>query len=365
MSSQQSTYTANGYADFSTALMQATAFDQSSVKRNLNKEYSKVSGQNQEEYDPYNNRNLSSVITRIRDEGPATSRLNDCDRHDPAQTGVSAAVNRDSGQTPPETIRSGENDQHATSEYFSLDGNVPDKYAVKKKNPEWQQLVLILFVAVLAVMGYLLYQLKTQTDEMKQVLRLNEEQILLASSAHKQSTEVVPRLTSLSEALVDLREELKVIKSDFQQSDSRLAVNIPRELKPELMKIAAASEGVGSLQNEFARIQQEVRDMGAEIKILKNETVAEKAKVLDSNWVVNLASLSSKDKAQAAFDKLQKSTASPLMQEVIVNGKKMYRISAEGFSTPEEATAFITEARERYGFEGGWIKQLGTHIAGI
>jgi hypothetical protein len=46
------------------------------------------------------------------------------------------------------------------------------------------------------------------------------------------------------------------------------------------------------------------------------------------------------------------------MQEVVVNGKKMYRISAEGFSTPEEAAAFITEAREKYGFDGGWIKQI-------
>jgi hypothetical protein len=36
----------------------------------------------------------------------------------------------------------------------------------------------------------------------------------------------------------------------------------------------------------------------------------------------------------------------------------MYRISAEGFSTPEEAVAFITEAKVKYGFDGGWIKQI-------
>lgn len=366
MPSQQNTYTRNGLADFSSALMQATTFEESSVKRNLNKGSSKVTTQNYEEYDPYNNRNLSSVITRIRDEGPAASQLNDgVPQHDNVRPGASAGIKHDPAERHSETMQTVENDQHGTSEYSALDGHGRNKHTVQKRNTIWQQLVLMLLVSVIAVMGFLLYQLKVQTDEIKEVLRLNEEQILLTSNAQKQSTEVVPGLTSLNEALVELREELIAIKTGYQESDSRLALNIPRELNPQLMKIATASENVSALQNEFVRIQGEMREMGTEIKVMKNKIVPEKTHVLANSWVVNLAALSSKDKAQAAFDKLQQSAASPVIQEVAVNGKKMYRISAEGFSTPEEAAAFITEAREKYGFDGGWIKQLGTHIAGI
>lgn len=366
MPSQQSTYTRNGLADFSSTLMQATTFEDSPVKRNLNNESSKLTSQNYEEHDPYNNRNLSSVITRIRDEGPAASRLNDdAPQHDNFHPGASAKIKQDPADRHSNTMQTGGNEQHGTSEYFSLDDYDRDKYTSLKRNVIWQKLVLMLLVSVIAVMGFLLYQLKAQTDEVRDALLLNEEQILLTSSTQKKSNELVPGLTGLNEELVELREEIKAIKTDYQESDSRLALNIPRELKPQLMKIASASENVSELQNEFVRIQGEIHEMGTEIKVMKNQNVAEKTQVLTNSWVVNLAALSSKDKAQAAFDKLQQSTASPVIQEVTVNGKKMYRISAEGFSTPEEAAAFITEAREQYGFDGGWIKQLGTHIAGI
>jgi len=359
MPSQQSTYTGNGLADFSSALMQASTFEESAVKQNLNKDFSKVTTRNYKEYDPYNNRNLSSVITRIRDEGPAVSQPNNgVSQQENIHPGTSAGIKLNPAQRHTETIRSGENEQHVTSEYFALDDHDQNKYTVHKRNTIWQQLVLIFLVSVIAVMGFLLYQLKTQTDEMRQVLHSDEAQILLTSNVQMQSTEVVPRLASLNEALVELREELKVIKTDYQESDSRLALNIPMKLKPELMKIAAASENVSALQNEFVRIQGEMREMGTEIKVMKNEIVPEKTQVLANSWVVNLAALSSKDKAQAAFEKLQQSAASPVIQEVTFKGKKMYRISAEGFSTPEEASAFITEAREKYGFEGGWIKQI-------
>lgn len=93
MSSQQSAYTRNGLADFSSALLQATTLEEPSVKRNSNKDFSKVRRQNHEEYDPYNNRNLSSVITRIRDEGPAVSQLNDgLPQHDNVHPGTSAGA---------------------------------------------------------------------------------------------------------------------------------------------------------------------------------------------------------------------------------------------------------------------------------
>jgi len=78
---------------------------------------------------------------------------------------------------------------------------------------------------------------------------------------------------------------------------------------------------------------------------------------LSSNLIVNLASLTSKDKARTAFEKLQHSGVTPVIQEVVVNEKMMYRISVDGFATRESASAFIIEAREKYGFGGGWIRQ--------
>jgi cell division septation protein DedD len=361
MSSQHNTDAKNGMADFSSALMNAAASKYNQVETSSIKQTSTAVAQYYQEYDPFNNRNLSSEITRIRDEGPATSQLtDDVYKHasNQAEVAASAGGKSEKAKSCSSAMRSSENDYRISSEKFVLDDTDRGQYAGKKRNSIGQQLVLMLLVSVIAVMGFLLYQLKMQTDEVGEALRLSEEQPLLNSVSEKQSPEFAPMLKSLSEEIGELREQLKLIKTDYQASDDRLALNIPRELKPQLMKIAAASEDVNALQSEFNQIQGRVHEIGAEVRVIKNEVLPDKVQVSPSSWVVNLAALSSQDKAQVALEKLRQSAASPVVQEVVVNGKKMYRISAEGFSTPEEAVAFITEAKEQYGFDGGWIKQI-------
>ena len=361
MSSQHNTDARNGMADFSSALMNAAASKYNQVETSSIKQTSTAAAQYYQEYDPFNNRNLSSEITRIRDEGPATSQLtDDVYKHasNQAEDASSAGGKPEKAKSCSSAMRSSENDYDLSSEKFVLDDTDRGQYAGKKRNSIGQQLVLMLLVSVIAVMGFLLYQLKIQTDEVREALRLSEEQPLLNSISEKQSPEFAPMLTSLSEEIGELREQLKLIKTDYQASDDRLALNIPRELKPQLMKIAAASADVNALQSEFNQIEGRVHEIGAEMRVIKNEVLPDKVQVSPSSWVVNLAALSSQDKAQVALEKLRQSAASPVMQEVVVNGKKMYRISAEGFSTPEEAVAFITEAKEQYGFDGGWIKQI-------
>lgn len=366
MSTRQSTYTGNSMADFSSALMEAHAFEQGSERANSAPGLSKVFARKYEEYDPYNNRNLNSVITRIRDEGPATSELKD-DVYKSANNAASTTGGPEhkSSMACPED--SAPNDHVLRQQDRLSVRNAGDhiKCAESKKNNIWPQLVVILLVSVIAVMGLLLYELKLQSDEMREAMRLNAENEILSDFSQKHTSPVSPQLASLSEEVVGLREELTEIKKDYQASDNKLAVNIPRELKTQLMKITAANNNVSALKNKFDQIQGRVLKIDTEIKEIKSEIVPVKAPVLPNSWVVNLAALSSKEKAEAAFEKLQQSSASPVMQEVVVKGNKMYRISAEGFSTPEEATAFIGEAKEKYGFDGGWIKQLGTHIAGL
>ena len=215
MSSQHNTYARNGLADFSSALMNAAASENNEVKTSPIKQPSKAAAQNYQEYDPFNNRNLSSEITRIRDEGPATSQLtDDVYKHASNQAEVSAStrLKQDQAKSCSTAMQSSENDYHVSSEKFVLDDPDHGKYAGKKRNYIWQQLVLMLLVSVIAVMGFLLYQLKTQTDEVREALRLSEEQPLLNSSSQKQSPEFAPMLTSLTEEIGELREELKLIE---------------------------------------------------------------------------------------------------------------------------------------------------------
>lgn len=360
-------------ADFSSALMRAGATEKQTARNNMDKP---ATVQMFEEYDPYNNRNLSSVISRITDEGPANlTKRNDTKQGRNTRHIGSVKTRKipDDKYTP--AVPAG-NHQHALPQSFSFEetdiGDDAEKKS-RKTDSAWLQLVLVLLVAVIAAMGFMLYKLTLQTHELSDALRLNEEQILRSDASQQLPPEVLPGLTSLGQSLTDLKAELQGIKAGQKETNSRLDLNIPRNLEPRLMQIASTSEDVSELKNEFDRIQREMHDMEAEIQVMKKDMPTKQESMTarvprpaqartkeqdrSSQLVVTLASLTTRDKAMAAYEKLQRSGVSPLIEEVIVNDKKVYRINVDGFSSRASASAFITEANERHGFEGGWIRQ--------
>ena len=79
--------------------------------------------------------------------------------------------------------------------------------------------------------------------------------------------------------------------------------------------------------------------------------------ITTSQWGVNLASLSSKEQVQIGLSMLEKSGKVPVVQEIVVNGATIYRLSVEGFATRKEALQFVSTAKKKFGFEGGWVRR--------
>lgn len=374
MHTQHNAYSRAGLADFNSAMKRAAAGGRSSAQ---NQQNDPREGRREHQTGAFNNRNLSSIISRITDDGPANLRIDDDVNHiqasHSARTQRAARANADvSG--PGISAEGGH--QYMSAQSFELgDAGIRNAAisAAGRRRSLWQPLALIALVSVVAVMGFLIYQLKLQTEDMEHALHSSREQMRLVTSsqaqAQPQPPDVFPRLNSMNKALTELQQEMRGIKQGYQQSDSQLALEIPRDLEPRLLEIAAASEIVTVLQDEFERIQHEVKEMGSELNVIKQGiTPVQHAAVLPKtsakrdpdtpNLVVNLASLTNKDKAQAAFDKLRQAGISPRIQQVMVNGRIVFRISVEGFRSREAASAFITEARSKYGFDGGWIRQI-------
>lgn len=364
MYSRQGTYTTQDLEDFSSALAQANTAGGLPTMDNTNLDPANgKSAQSFSEFDPYNNRNLSSILSRIRDEGPASPRPGSSENpldNSAVKNSAHAATTQKSGDTSVGVAHSTGSEQGIPPEAAISTNNDHGNNTGQRRSSAGQQLVLILLVAVIAVMGSMLNHLQTQTDEMMAALRLNEQQSFSAANAQQLSSDILPRVSSLSETISGLREELQTIKADYKAFDSKLASAIPEDLKPQLMEIVAASKKVNTLQHEIGRIQHKVLEMGTEINDIKGEIIPELTPQPADSWIVNLASLSSRDRALTAFNKLQQSGVVPLLQEVIVNGSKMYRLSVGGFTSHEAASSFIKEARKKYGFEGGWIRHIQT-----
>lgn len=370
MHTQHGTYTRPRSSDFSSAMMRASVADRAMPQSKKHGDYT-TGRQQQKQPDSYSNRNLSSIISRITDDGPANlqveqdvNHIKNTHKRNPVQPAQGAGDRSKATVTP--------DDQYLFAQSFAFDDpgirDNPQSWNAKKSFL-WHQTVLIALCSVIAVMGYFLFQLKMQTEDMKQALDSSQEQILLANSVQSAPPDILPRLSSMNKALTELKQELHGIKLGYQQSDNKLAMDIPRDLEPRLLEIAAASEIVTVLQDEFERIQHDMQKMGSELKVIRNgiTPVQDPVALVEAgpeqiqntpNLIVNLASLASKDKAQAAIEKLQQAGVSPRMQQVMVNGKIVFRISVDGFSTRDAAFAFIAEAKNKYGFEGGWIRPI-------
>ena len=272
MQTQKSTCSKPDITDFSAVLTRASTAKKQSAGNNRNEP---PMAKTFEEYDPYNNRNLSSVISKITDEGPANlTKSNDrkqgrnIRRSDSGDTGKI----QDDKYTP--AVPANTNHPHVLPQSYTFEdadiGNDAEQVSAKT-NSISQQLVLVLLLAITCAMGFLLFKLMLQTNELSDALRLNEEQILRSGDTQVLPSEVIPRLNSLGQSLKELKVQLQGIKAGQQETNNRLDLNTPSDLEPRLMQIASNNEDVSELRNEFDRIQREMHEMETEINAIRTE----------------------------------------------------------------------------------------------
>ena len=325
-----------------------------------------------EDYEPYNNRNLSSVIAKITDDGPANLKNTRDQRRDiqsPHRASVGPRLVQDDVYIP--SIAKNDERQQPMSQSFAFDGagiGDDENYRHGNKQGKWQQIVLLILLVAVATMGYTLYRLDLNADQLSDALDLTEEKMLLAAKNRTMPTDVAPEISGLDAAISEIKQDLQTIKAGQQDASNRVNMNMVSELKPQLLQTAIMPGYASELKVELVQISKQVQESGTVFGKAEMDATAtavdEVAKVISrpvqavpGQFIVTLASFSSRDKALAANEILQQSGALPLIEEVLVNDETVYRISVDGFTSRAVANEFIAVANEQYGFEGGWIRE--------
>lgn len=375
MHSQEVSYSRSQYADFRNALARASKPQRSSLHGQAGKAAAVGPF---EEYDPYHNRNISSIVSKITDEGPAN--LHQINKKTKKKSGLGRAKTDDlqlaeDTYTPgpaPQTDR-----EQPPPPSFSFNGGESGeetKAAGLASSSVWYQSILLLLVVVIAVIGFFLYQLTIKADELSQALSSKEEAVYLAKEPQELRADVmIPRLDSLGETLSELKHELHEIKRDQKKGAEKQANDGPKKSVPLVVPVPMSNNRVAALKNDFKLIHNGTRDSAAsqvakqassqlithaktQNKDKKNNNKTVKNVDGPNNLVVNLVSLTNRDKAQSVHDQLIQAGVSPLIEEVVVNDRKVYRLSVNGFGSRESAQDFIAHVKKNYGFDGGWIR---------
>lgn len=377
----------NNQLDFSSAFLRATSAEQIPAIQMFGDAADK--SELSETFSPQRtreNRNLSSILSHIRDDGSTRPQLKKTVAKNkkirPART--AAADDVATVMSPAVQVRPLKQHKQACSNPYERAAgddmkafqNSDESMQPVQKPRQWLPLVLSLAVAVTAVTGFNLYRLNEQTNQMQAALNAYEEQVDELSLTQDESAGALLTVSGLSEELTGLKQQLQDLKSALADSNSKPVqnkVNVPQP-KPQQQvqtKTQPPHDEQSLSQAQEAAILNPEQDkqvnkvVAAGIETTAIKPVENKRKetervqqdtVKSTTWVVNLASLSSKEQVQIGVSMLEKSGMVPVVEKAEVNGATVYRLSVEGFSSRKEARQFISKAKKQYGFDGGWLR---------
>jgi cell division septation protein DedD len=350
MISQESIYMDTALSDFSTALLRANKNEKHS-KSTLDRSVNTSSYENT----ATGNRNLSSVLSQIQDDGPAGEDISKPDyRLNQAANKVdSNDINTYNQQHPGFTkteINQKALQDYTTNELLRKTILTSDGTDENAKNSIWPQMLLMLFVAIVSVAS--LFVIYTKTNDMEAILNLYDARI--KDSETSRSIEISsPGITSINEALQSVQQELQLIKAEYP------AMLVNRTSSQQIDEAVEAKHNVSVLEEEILALKSELKTVNSKLKAIDIDNSPGKNVVTTKSdgWVVNLASFTNKNSAEKVVDILYAAGLSPSLQQAVVNDEQVFRLIVDGFENRNDAESFIREAGKKYGMNNGWVRK--------
>ena len=288
------------------------------------------------------NKNISSVLSQIQDDGPAYSETKEREKLVNSKT----ANKRNNNDVSSTELR-----EKYLYTKESLLGSSTMQNSNKKKT--WLQYLIVLSLTVCVM--FFMYQMDDRANKLEALISNYDEEIQESVESYSKES---PTIIQLNADLASMKNELNLInsnvKTEFQETE-------------EISHIDIQDEIVSSLEDEIQILKIELNKANNDLKtqLGKNEpleknniNIIKSDKQLVASWSVNLAALSNKYKVDEIVNQLNADGIKPTVDEVTVNGQLIYRISVGGFAKFVQAELFVEIAEEEYGMKGGWIKKV-------
>ncbi len=317
------------------------------------------------------NGNLSNVLNKIRDRGPAgrasrRARASQPQEQQDVVTRFSKEALATAGQEPgAESKASGE---AAAATPASQHG------AQALTTPAWnlrQQLPLIFMMIAIAALAAMQFYTDGKLSQLASSQQFSEQSndlsINTALDGQQQIAQLQTTIAALGEKVQQLGDKLAL--QSQKPTDASLMEGL-NKLEHKLESISTQQQNsIATLKKQIEALQASratavakptaVRTKSTAKAVKKAapvKTVAAQTTTGKRGWSVNLAALSNRQLARKAMQRLKGAGVSPMIEEVELKGKKVYRLRVDGFASRQAAKNFVSKAR-RYGFDKGWIRK--------
>ena len=320
------------------------------------------------------NKNISSVLSQIQDEGPAYA---DSQRQDKLINLRSDNSNKTSDKQNNETFNNEKKQPDLAAALMlkrmqNRDRDAYDKGTVaglNKNKITWVQLPIILSV-VLAIV-FFLFRLDARTDQLEVSLNAYGDDVL--DSIDSYSSELSPGFSSIKKSLTEVKQGIELIKANTVSESELDTPAVSKSLVSDQSKQPSISDNIGIMDDEILALKNELKIAKDKLNALTadkaragNPGVGGKAAILagsdttvisTTGWIVNLASFTNINKTEKALEPLYAAGLAPLIQEANVNGQRIYRLIIDGFASQADAKLFVRRANDEFGLQGGWVRK--------
>ena len=355
-------------SDFSEALLNAGSGAGESKSQNYEDELQAMLNQ---ENTGASNSNLSNVLNKIRDRGPAGKQGRQSRTSKPRQQ--QDVVTRFSR----EALATAEHEQgaqsnaasHATAAEASAPKHGAQDSFMSARSLRQQLPLIFMLIAIVALAAMQFYtdgKLSQLVSTQQFSKQSNDLSINAALDGQQQIAQLQSTIATLGEKVQQLGDKLA---SQTKPVEAGLIAGL-NKLEQKLETLSTQQQNsIATLKKQIAALKAsrpEAVAKGTAVKprpVVKPITrlppvkaVASTKTTSKSGWSVNLAALSDRQLARKAMQRLKGAGVSPMIEEVELKGKKVYRLRVDGFASRQAAKNFVNKAR-RYGFDKGWIRK--------
>jgi hypothetical protein len=340
MSSQESTYTDSTFSEFSSILL-SVGDEAKDVDDDVVDLSSSVAGSTE-------NRNLSSILSQIQDDGPAYDESK--------KRGNLFSLNKN--KTAKSTSLSDEKSDRILNNEEKPEEEVPpvssdrSTLASTAKHSGRKQLFLILSITVVAAL--VLFNIELRTRFLEQTL--NDYNIDLRDSITAQGETFQNEMTKIYKSLKTVQQDLQFIKTDYSDLDSRYHAAAENIISTEAGS-AVLIKDLSVLGNEIQALKDELEGVKSQLSVINKTKKPDVEPAASNRLIVDLVSLTNVDKAEELVKKIYEAGFTPSIKKAPYKNKNIYKISVSGFEDLKQAKVFMRDAGKQYGVHNSRLRK--------
>ena len=136
-----------------------------------------------------------------------------------------------------------------------------------------------------------------------------------------------------------------------------LSDRMKQERKPELQSTGFGNAETGKIpsRNTQPALQPNKKQALKSKPPIHDNVGTPESPALKGDWSINLISLSSQSSVKKLQTDFHGKGVVTEVKEVTIKGKQWYRLQVAGFSSKQEATAYVIQVEEKLGLNKVWI----------